>query len=84
MKIIRSSKYRQNQEKKVLCFEIRYVHPEYHNILMYLDRYRQLCVGEIKVKEYRINEDQSQITLFDLNDEIFGVLKYRIIFDMEN
>ena len=84
MKIIKSSKYLGNQDKKVLCFEIRKLHLNYYHLLIYLDRYRRLCIGEIKVKEYHVDEDHSQITLFDLNGELFGILKYRIIFDMED
>lgn len=83
MKVIQSSKYRENQDEKVLCFEIRKLHPNYYHLLIYLDRYHRLCIGEIKVKEYRIDEHNSQITLFDLNGELFGILRYRIIFDME-
>jgi len=84
MKVIQSSKYRENQDEKVLCFEIRKLHLDYYCLRIYLDRYCRLCIGEIKVEGYRIDEDNSQITLVDLNGELFGILRYRIIFDMED
>lgn len=84
MKVIQSGKYRENQEQKILCFEVRKLDINRYQLIIYMDRYCQNSVGKIEANKYCVDEDHSEINLFDYNDLLFATFKYRIVFDMED